>query len=179
MSKQDYSETTIGEPAESQKIYCMINRYTDGKKGLDIGCGGWKIIGSIGIDIRPGVADVVGDITEGIEKLFTKARKKSKLRRGLDYVFSSHLLEDFDIQDQLKLLKDWIGHLKPGGHLILYVPEKGRYTGCNVAHKHEFVKGELEAMFEKLGLEMTDRYIESEAGAGGYSILIVGRKTEQ
>lgn len=179
MSTQNYLETAIGEPAESQKIYCMISKYTEGKKGLDIGCGGWKVIDSIGIDIRPGAADIVGDITEGIEKLFTKTRKKTKLRGGFDYIFSSHLLEDFEITQQMKLLHDWLNHLKPGGHLILYVPEKGMYKGCNQAHKHEFVKGELKTIFEKLGLEITDRFVESEAGVGGYGILIAGKKLNE
>ncbi len=176
MSKKDYTEAAIGEPAESQKIFCMINKYTQGKKGLDIGCGGWKITGSVGIDIRPGAADIVDDATKGIETIFKKARKKTLIRRGLDYIFSSHLLEDFDIQEQMMLLKDWISHLKVGGHLILYVPEKGQYKGCNQAHKHEFEKGELKAIFEKLGLELTDRFVESEAGVNGYSILIAGKK---
>lgn len=176
MSKKDYTQTAIGEPAESQKIYCMINKYTENKKGLDIGCGGWKLIGSTGIDIRTGAADIIGDITQGIEILFAKARKKTKLKGGFDYIFSSHLLEDFDVDEQIKLLKDWISHLKPGGHLILYVPEAGVYRGCNQAHKHEFSKGELETIYEQLGLEIADLFYESEAGANGYGILIVGKK---
>lgn len=179
MSKIDYTQTAVGEPAESQKIYCMISKYTEGKKGLDIGCGGWKLMGSIGIDIRTGAADIIGDITQGIEKIFTKARKKTKLKGGFDYIFSSHLLEDFDIEEQINLLKDWIAHLKPGGHIILYVPEAGVYKGCNQAHKHEFAKGELETIYKQLGLKVTDKYYESEAGTKGYGILIAGKKSSE
>lgn len=175
MSGKDYTETAIGEPTESQKIYCMIRKYTEGKKGIDIGCGGWKIIDSIGIDIRPGVADIVDDITKGIQRIFIDAKKKTKLRRGFDYIFSSHLLEDFAPVEQLRLLNDWINHLKTGGHLILYLPEKGVYKGCNVAHKHEFSNGEIETIFDSLGLSVSDRYYESEAETG-YGILIAGKK---
>lgn len=179
MSDENYTETAIGEPSESQKIYCMIQKYIDGKKGIDIGCGGWKIIGSIGIDIRPGQADIIGDIKEGLESLFIKAKKKTMLKKGFDYIFSSHLLEDFSVPEQIKLLSDWIRYIKPRGCLILYVPEKGKYKGCNIAHKHEFSNGELESMFFDLGLKITGRFYESEAGANGYGILLIGQKPKK
>lgn len=174
MSVKDYVEPAIGEPAESQKIYCMIRNYVDGREGLDIGCGGWKIIDSIGIDIRPGVADIVGDITKGLKSLLRKPGQKGKLKK-YDYIFSSHLLEDFSKDDQIKLLEDWVSFLKVGGHLILYVPEKGAYKDCNLAHKREFAKGDLEEFFEMFNLKITDRYYESQA-KNGYSIIIVGEK---
>lgn len=178
MSTNDYGETAIGESAESQKIYCMISRYTEDKIGLDIGCGGWKLIDSIGIDIRKGAADIIGDVSNGLEPLFKKARKKTILNKKFDYIFSSHLLEDFDTNEQMKMLNDWLKYIKPGGHLILYVPEKGIYKGCNQAHKHEFSKGELETIFDKLKLTVTDVYYESEADTG-YGIIIAGKKNQR
>jgi SAM-dependent methyltransferase len=171
-----YVEPAIGEPAESQKVYCMVRKYTDGKCGLDIGCGGWKIIGSIGIDIRPGVADIVGDITKGLAELLKKKGQRGRPKK-YDYIFSSHLLEDFDKKQQVKLLEDWLSFLKPGGHLILYVPEKGSFQGCNLAHKREFTKGDLEELFEMFKLKIAERYYESEAKSG-YSIVLVGRKAK-
>lgn len=176
MSTDNYTQTAVGEPTESQKIYSMINKYTDGKKGIDVGCGGWKVLGSTGIDIRTGAADIIGDITQGLEKIFIKARRKRSLNKGFDYVFSSHLLEDFEIDKQMHLLQDWVKHIKPGGYLIIYVPEKGQYKGINQAHKHEFSNGELETMFTKLNLSIVDRYYDSEAGVNGYGILLVGKK---
>lgn len=70
----------------------------------------------------------------------------------LDFVFSSHLLEDF--MDTRGVLIEWLRVLKPGGRLILYCPDEERYraycrrTGAfhNPNHKHahfslEYVRG--------------------------------------
>jgi SAM-dependent methyltransferase len=72
----------------------------------------------------------------------------------LDYVFSSHLLEDFD--DTKAALREWLRVLKPGGRLVLFCPDEQRFrahcarTGqpYNPAHKHahfslDFVLGLL------------------------------------
>lgn len=175
---KDYPAPAVNEPSEAQKIYCMISKYTEDRVGFDIGCGGWKIIGSTGIDVRPGAADIVGDVSKGLATLLSKDKKRGRPKR-YDYIFSSHLLEDFDEQDQERILKDWINYLKPGGHLILYVPERGKYQGVNVAHKHEFTPHELRKLMMDSGLAIVDFFVESVANhLVGYSILAVGQKNE-
>lgn len=60
-----------------------------------------------------------------------------------DYVFSSHLLEDFF--DTSVVLKEWLRVLKPGGKLVIFCPDEQRFrkhckeTGqtYNTAHVHE------------------------------------------
>lgn len=60
----------------------------------------------------------------------------------LDYVYSSHLLEDFD--DTETVLREWLRVLKPGGNLIIFCPDEPAYrahcerTGqmYNEHHKH-------------------------------------------
>lgn len=42
-----------------------------------------------------------------------------------DFVFSSHLLEDFE--DTEEVLREWARVLKPGGNLILYCPDEPTY----------------------------------------------------
>lgn len=170
---EDYPEPAQGETSESQKIYCMIARHVDGKKGLDLGCGGWKMIGSTGIDIRPGAADIIGDVTEGLGKLIKNGPGR---KPRFDYIFSSHLLEDFDEEEQRKMVTDWVKYLKPGGHLILYVPERGKYLGCNIAHKHEFSPQELRALMVNRGLKIVDFFVESVSKPENYSIIAVGQK---
>jgi len=167
----NYTESAIGEIAESEKVYCMIEPQIKGKKGLDIGCGGWKVPGAKGIDIRSGIADYVGDITKGIDILIQAKRKKK-----FDFIFSSHLLEDFAEDIQYKLLVDWVDHIKEDGLLILYVPQKGKYVGCNVAHKREFEKDDLEKMYNNINIKVTGAWYEADAPMGGYSILMIGRK---
>ncbi len=60
---------------------------------------------------------------------------------AFDFVFSSHLLEDFE--DTEMVLREWVRVLKPGGNLIIYCPDEIIYrahcarTGqtYNEAHK--------------------------------------------
>jgi len=72
----------------------------------------------------------------------------------LDFVYSSHLLEDF--VDTEAVLREWIRVLKPGGRLILFCPDEQVYRRhCklhglhyNTHHVHadfslEFVKSVL------------------------------------
>lgn len=61
---------------------------------------------------------------------------------SMDYVFSSHVLEDF--QDTTSVLAEWLRVIRPGGHLVLYLPDQETYAAhCiangstpNQAHKH-------------------------------------------
>ena len=63
----------------------------------------------------------------------------------LDYVYSSHLLENFDTSRMLTFLLEWIRVVKIGGHIVLYLPDEQRYRAhClmaganhNPAHKYE------------------------------------------
>lgn len=49
---------------------------------------------------------------------------------SLDYVYSSHVLEDFaEIEP---ILREWLRVLKPGGNLILFCPDQKAYEAhCN------------------------------------------------
>jgi predicted SAM-dependent methyltransferase len=50
---------------------------------------------------------------------------------ALDYVYSSHLLEDFI--DTRAVLVEWLRVLKPGGRLIIFCPDQVAYAAyCNV-----------------------------------------------
>lgn len=92
-----------------------------------------------------------------------------------DYVFSAHTLEDID--DTEDCLREWLRVLKPGGHLILYLPHKDFYPnigkeGANPAHKHDFTGADI--------LEILDRIcrhrivlIENRNLNDEYSFLIV------
>ena len=99
----------------------------------------------------------------------------------LDYVYSSHLLEDFD--DTAPVLKEWLRVLRPAGKLILYCPDEKRYrehcrrTGqlMNVHHKHEdFSLEYVKALLEKIG---STRIIHENERADDYSWELVVEKT--
>lgn len=93
---------------------------------------------------------------------------------------TSHVAEDF--KDWLPLLKEWTRVVKPGGHLVILIPDHERFRAAvaagqpdNLNHQHEGTVGELSTYAEALGLEViedrfTDLYPED------YTILFVGRK---
>lgn len=76
-------------------------------KGLDIGASKWPFPGATPIDNAPG---------QNAYQLDTIADS------SLDYVFSSHCLEH--LENWKEALKLWIGKLKPGGILFLYLPHE-------------------------------------------------------
>jgi SAM-dependent methyltransferase len=45
----------------------------------------------------------------------------------LDYVYSSHVLEDFPEPETASILREWVRLLRPGGKLVLLLPDQERY----------------------------------------------------
>jgi predicted SAM-dependent methyltransferase len=107
--------------------------------GIDAGYGGDPIIPTaITVDL-PQPYTKVGD---AVLNLGGDARNLYWFKDNvLDYVYSSHLLEDFE--DTASVLKEWLRVLKPGGHLVLFCPDEQIYrahckkTGqdYNLSHK--------------------------------------------
>lgn len=99
---------------------------------------------------------------------------------SLDFVYSSHLLEDY--LDWQSVLSCWKAMLKPGGKLIILCPEKERWAAAiaagqppNCSHKREPVVGELTKECEQAGfVTIVERL--TAVDAKDYSILYVGRK---
>jgi SAM-dependent methyltransferase len=87
----------------------FFEKYCVGK-GLDIGFGGDLILPDArGWDFEHGDAQYL----------------KGVKNNSFDYVYSSHTLEHvFDVETTLR---NWWRILKPGGHLILYIPHRDLY----------------------------------------------------
>ncbi len=78
--------------------------------GLDIGCGP-----------DPVAPDVVRfDVEDGDAN-----RILASIHRQFDFVFSSHCLEHMD--DPPRALRDWWALVRPGGHLVVVVPDEDLY----------------------------------------------------
>lgn len=77
-----------------------------GGAGLDIGAGLWPLPGAVAIDLErgPGAGHKLEDV----------------VAHSQDYVFSSHCLEHITAWEDA--LRAWIGKLKGGGRLFLYLP---------------------------------------------------------
>ena len=135
---------------EAGKIRHVVVPYTRGH-GLDLGCGpfkAWPHFISVDnhdewgdLDWRP---DIEGDCTD--LAMFADG--------GLDFVFSSHLLEHLD--DTEAALREWWRVIRPGGHLVLYLPHKDFYPnigekGANPDHRHDFTLMDTEAIMRRIG----------------------------
>jgi SAM-dependent methyltransferase len=98
----------------------------------------------------------------------------------LDYVASSHLLEDF--VDWTPLLKEWTRPIRTGGKLVICLPDRQRWNKAvyegqtpNMSHRHEAYVGELSSYAPQLGLKVIkDEFTESPPG--DYNILYIGEK---
>ncbi len=95
--------------------------------GLDVGFGGDPITPtSINVDLPEPYARV-GDAPTHLYhvELWNMVAYGSD---AWDYIFSSHLLEDFSYPRNRQIIHEWRRLLKPGGLLVLYGPDQGRYA---------------------------------------------------
>ena len=99
---------------------------------------------------------------------------------SLDFVYSSHLLEDF--LTWMPILKEWVRTLKVGGYLVILVPDKELWAAAlakgqppNCAHKHESEVGELTSYAPELNVEVLKDELTAQFD-GDYSVLFVARK---
>lgn len=101
--------------------------------GIDIGAGGDPIVRhAISVDL-PTPYTTVGMAPV---QLGGDARDLYWFRDGvLDFVYSSHVLEDFEHPGEL--VKEWFRVLKPGGRVIIYCPDQVRYIAYCKARRHQ------------------------------------------
>jgi O-methyltransferase len=169
--KHNKSETSFCR--ERLKVYCNGN-------GLDIGFGGDPIVPSaITIDRSNFNYSVGGQPLN----LCGDAADLFWFRDGvMDYVFSSHLLEDFEKSMTKSVLLEWIRVLKVGGCLVLYLPDEQKFrrhcdsTGqpYNAAHSiPEFNLDYMKGMIKDIpGLEV----VHEDPSCEEYSFEIAIKK---
>lgn len=121
---------------------------------LELGVGPWKTVpDSIGVDIVP-----KGEFIPGLQNKVSIADVTADIKERLpfedgsfDRIIARHLLEH--MIDPVKVLKDWARVLKPGGQIILAVPNQQlRETiPLNYQHVHAYTPDSLRNMMESLG----------------------------
>jgi SAM-dependent methyltransferase len=125
--------------SETSKCRARLAPFCTGY-GLDLGFGGDPITTSA---IRVDQPLPYADTGNAPVQLGGDATNLYWFRDGvLDYLYSSHLLEDFI--DTEKALVEWLRVLKPGGRLVIFCPDEQVYrehcrrTGqtYNENHKH-------------------------------------------
>ena len=121
---------------EAIKTYTLwpkwIRDIVNNGAGIDIGCGACPISNSARpFDIAQGDANNILDFVS--------------TSPGFDFVFSSHCLEH--LHDPEKSISDWWQLVRPGGALIVIVPDEDLYEQgffpsiFNFDHKHTFTIG--------------------------------------
>ncbi|HSY54368.1 MAG TPA: class I SAM-dependent methyltransferase [Opitutaceae bacterium] len=151
---QRWRHPPIVWPSETSKCRARLAPWCTGY-GLDLGFGGDPIVEHA---IRMDFPQPYSDVGKQSVQLGGKAEDLYWFRDNcLDFIYSSHLLEDF--ADTRAVLAEWLRVLKPGGRLILYLPDEQVYRRhCaathqpyNTHHQHadfslEFVKRHLAAL---------------------------------
>ena len=84
---------------------------------LNIGCGDGRITGSINIDLH-GQPDVKAD-----------ARSLPYPNSFADWIECHHMLEHLELEDGKLVMDEWARVLKPGGYLLVTVPNLGDFLG--------------------------------------------------
>lgn len=166
------SETSVCRTSLSR--FCVGN-------GVDIGYGGDSITSSaITIDM----AKPYNWVGKDPQNLVGDCRDLYWFKDSvLDYVYSSHLLEDFLELEIREILKEWFRVLRPYGLLILYCPVEKVYrehckkTGqiYNLAHKlEEFSLDFVKKVLDDTGLKY--EIVHEVPLTGTYSFELVVRK---
>lgn len=178
--------------SESSKYLALTVPYLVGN-GVDIGSGGWPVV-PWAIQIEqpseqfkhytngrsvPADTEWLGDICNLPFKDNT-----------LDFCYSSHLVEDFCREDTdkypitwHKLFREWKRCLKPGGLMIILVPDRvlweaaiarGQPPNCS-HHNFEPSLGDLSRVFLECGFQIVEERL-TQIDWRDYSILGVAKK---
>lgn len=168
--------------SETNKYKHLTQQYCSGNV-IDIGSQGWPVVDSaIQIELPPGdyATYTSGKVLDG-PAWRGDGRNLPFKDNTVDTLYSSHLLEDFNPWNPV--LKEWIRVLKPGGHLIILVPDEALWNRAvangqppNCAHQHCGTVGELTR--EVLRIHPFDVIRDSLTNEfpGDYTILFVGKK---
>lgn len=167
--------------SETAKYRHLTVPYCNGN-GVDLGSGGNPVVPwAISVDL-PGEQYATynaGNLPEHSVHWRGDALNLPFKDGVLDFVYSSHLLEDF--ADWMPALREWTRVLKRGGKLVVLLPDKHRWAEAlrrgqppNCAHRKEGEVGALTRETKGIVRPIEDRL--TDLTPEDYSILFVGEK---
>ena len=168
--------------SETSKYLALVTKYCVGN-GCDIGSGGSPVVPTaiqVELPLDQYTKYRGGDIHRSPIQWHGDGRQLPFKDKTLDYVFSSHLLEDF--LHWKPILIEWTRVLKKGGHLVILIPDKERWQAAlrkgqppNCAHQHEGYVGELSRYAKFLGLKVLEDRL-TDLTPQDYTIIFVGQR---
>lgn len=171
--------------SETSKYRHLTNKYCVGN-GVDIGSGGDPVVPwAIQVDLSD----------ESYARYNSNQAPRGPIqwrsddvvwnlpfkRQSLDFVYSSHLIEDF--LDWKPILFEWTRVLRPGGNLVILLPDKELWNEAirrgqppNCAHQHESFAGELSLYAKNLDNLKVIEDRCTNCFPGDYNILFAAQK---
>lgn len=174
------------DEGETAKHRGLVREYVQGN-GVDLGSAGVPVCPwAIQLDLPPSEYTAYNPVRGDSFIHWRGSALDLPFKDGtLDFVHASHLLEDFE--DWALVLAEWGRVLKPGGYLIIAVPDHERFRarvkramddhGVNVenlSHKHESRVGELSDLLITQYETLLDQFVSDSPEE--YSIIYCGRK---
>ncbi len=175
---------------EAAKIRERVLCYLKDKTVLDLGCGDEKIVPwAIGVDSAqeharlPAAVDIVAPVGPSHAPDLREVLRRLHATELFDVVFSSHTLEH--MVEPIKMVLDhWASFVKPGGLLILYLPDERYYVfdrefprRRNPAHHHFLTFETFPWYLDQVhGLRIDSFAPDFYPPETNYSFLIVARK---
>ena len=146
---------------------------TIGKK-INIGCYYMKLDGFVNIDINPNCnPDILGDI-----------RNLEFHKESVDLILASQVIEHFDLIDDRYLFSRFYEWLKPGGHLVIEVPNVGKILdlvnekGENIAKYYEYaIYGNQHEIGMKHESQFDEKLLSNMLKEAGFNNIIRNNNT--
>ena len=169
--------------SETSGVRYLLAKYCIGD-GVDVGFGGDPIVPTAICMDMPRPYTQVGDAPQ---HLHGTAEDLPFQSGRLDYVYSSHLIEDFTYGAQVVILYQWVRVIKKGGLIIICAPDERRFrehcrkTGqtVNLAHVNEdYSLGNFKerVLSESVDFNFNVLMERDNVGHNGYSWCIVLEK---
>lgn len=166
----------------------ILAKYCREPFGMDVGAGGDRIVPHAWTFDMPTPYTSVGNERQ---QLLGDCREFPFLAdNALDWLFASHVLEDFSYPDLVDIITEWRRVLKPGGLLVINCPDQQRFLahvarvkeehGVDVNNLAHFEQSfSLQNFIEKV-LNHTGPWeaVFTEPEAGVYSWYLTVRKVE-